>query len=228
MQEIAPHLPQRCVVTDTASVKGVVMEWAERALPQGAHFVGGHPMAGKERWGIDAAQGDLFQGRPYAIVAPPEAPDAAVEAVVALALQVGAHPLFLDAQDHDRLAAAVSHLPLVLSTALFSLAHTSPSWEDLARLAGPAFRDMTRLASGNPEMSRDICRFNAEAILHWLDRMAAELARYRHLIEGEGDGLLAAFQEAQQERELFLSEGQGAWDKGHDPRPLTHDPPRRS
>ena len=77
----------------------------------------------------------------------------------------------MDADEHDQYAAAISHLPLVVSTALFTLMRSSPSWDDLGAMASSGFRDLTRLASGDPEMSHGIWSTNREAMIHWLDRM---------------------------------------------------------
>ena len=95
--------------------------------------------------------------------------------------------MLIDAEEHDSYLAAVSHLPLVLSTALFSLASRSQAWPELAAFAGPGFRDTTRLASSSPDMSHDISLTNRENLLHWLDRFGEELARFRKLIEDSGN-----------------------------------------
>src|SRR3990172_800292 len=119
---------------------------------------------------------------------------------------VGAHPVLIDAQEHDSYMAAMSHLPLVVSTALFSLASGSQAWPELAPLAGPGFRDTTRLASSSPSLSHDICLTNRENLLHWLDRFLAELQRFRTLIADAGtqDELYQAFVTVQTARDAFL------------------------
>ena len=208
MEEMAGALRENCVVTDTASTKCLVMEWANQLLPSNVSFVGGHPMAGKETAGIANADAKLFAGKPYCIVPSPDATEGAVRLVVGIVHLIGARPLFIDAQEHDRYVAAVSHLPLVLSTALFTLARSSPAWPELAALASSGFRDVTRLASSDPELSHDICLTNREAVLHWLDRLAEELARYRELLkEGEEEDLFKRFAQAQLERDTYLTVG---------------------
>lgn len=202
---MAPHLQRGAVVTDTASTKTDVMRWARDHLPQSVHFIGGHPMAGKEKSGPLAAEESLFDDRPYAIVPPPDAQGGAVNAVVGLADALGARPLFMDAEEHDAYAAAVSHVPLISSVALFNLARQSVAWPELAGMAGPAFYDLTRLASGTPEMSHDICLTNRDNILHWLDRYIGELDRLRELIAGsDPEALFRVLAETQLERETFL------------------------
>jgi prephenate dehydrogenase len=208
MEEMASGLRENCVVTDTASTKALVMEWAGQLLPPSVSFVGGHPMAGKETAGIANADAKLFAGKPYCTIPSPNATEGAAKLVVGLVHLIGAQPLFIDAEEHDRYVAAVSHLPLVLSTALFTLARGSPAWPELAALASSGFRDVTRLASGDPGLSHDICLTNREAILHWLERMAEELSRYRELLaEGQEEELFKRFTQAQLDRDTYMTAG---------------------
>ena len=205
MEEIAPVLQEGCVVTDTGSTKAEVLRWASSLLPGHVDFVGGHPMAGKEQSGIQSADGRLFAGAPYCVVPQVNASERAIKAVLTLVDVVGARPVFIDAEEHDSYAAAVSHLPLVLSAALFSLARGSQGWPDMADLAAGGFRDLTRLASGDPGMSHDICITNRESVLHWIDRMMGELSNYRELIQDKDEELFKAFARAQLDREAFVS-----------------------
>ena len=206
LEAMAPALSEGAVVTDTASTKRDVIRWAQELLPEGVSFVGGHPIAGKEQSGLAAADAALFEGHAWAITPPAHAPEQAVKTVENLIALVGAHPVIIDAEEHDSYLAAVSHLPLLASIALFSLASQSQAWPDLAALAGPGFRDVTRLASGNPDMSHDICLTNRENLLHWLDRFGEELRRFRHAIaDSDGqDELIKTFAKAQADRDAFL------------------------
>ena len=205
-ETIAPHLRPGTVVTDTASTKGEVLRWARSLLPENVHFVGGHPMAGKEKSGPDAAEETLFDGKPYVIVPSPYAAPGAVNAVVGLAQAVGAKPQFLDADEHDAYAAAVSHVPLVTSLGLFNLVRQSTAWPELAAMSGPGFKDLTRLASGEPEMSHDIFMTNKDNVVHWLDRYVAELQRLRGLIQdADAEALFRHLAETQMERDTFIT-----------------------
>ncbi len=122
-----------------------------------------------------------------------------------LAQAVGAKPVFLDAEEHDAYAAAISHVPLVSSIALFALARTSTAWPELAGMAGPGFRDLTRLASGQPEMAHDIFLTNQQNISHWLDRYIEELRKLQTMIDaGDAEPLFRALVETQMERDNFL------------------------
>jgi len=219
MEQIAPYLPKGCVVTDTGSTKAQVMQWAEDLLPPNVHFVGGHPMAGKEKQGIEQAEAVLFDGSAYAVIPSLRADEAAVHSLLSIISLIGARPLFLDAAEHDRYVAAVSHLPLIVSASLFTLVRSSPGWPDLATLAASAFRDLTRLASGDPALARDICLTNRDAIVHWIDRLVGELHRYRELVVDDSEGLYQLFIQAQADRDRFLAEGPLAFaeaDKPHD------------
>jgi prephenate dehydrogenase len=206
LEDIAPVLAEGAVVTDTASTKREVISWADELLPETVSFVGGHPIAGKETPGIDAAEAALFEGRPWAVIPSVRASEAAIQAVENLAKLVGARPVIVDAAEHDSYLAAVSHLPLLASTALFSLASSSSAWPELASLSGPGFRDTTRLASTSPELSHDIALTNRENVLHWLDRYMEELRRFRRLIEdgAQQEELFKAFATVQTTRDSFL------------------------
>jgi prephenate dehydrogenase len=203
--EIAPYLQSGAVVTDTASTKGEVLRWAKELLPSDVHFVGGHPMAGKEKSGPQAAEATLFEGRPYCVVPGVNAADGAVHSIVGLAEAVGGKTFFLDAEEHDAYAAAISHLPLMTSIALFKLAKGSSAWPELGGMAGPAFYDLTRLASGQPEMTQDIFITNRDNVLHWLDRYTAELQKLADIIrEDDREKMFRDLAEVQFERDNFV------------------------
>lgn len=205
-REMAPHLRDKCVVTDTASTKADVMRWAQAELPSHVYFVGAHPMAGRERPGLQEAEAELFDGRPFCIVPSVDAVEGAVNAVVGLVLALGGRPLFLDPEEHDAYVAAISHVPILSSVALFNVARKSNAWPELANISGPGFKDLTRLASGDPEMSHDILLTNRENVLHWLQRYMSELQRLAELIESEEEEetLFRTLAEANIEREQFL------------------------
>ena len=136
------------------------------------------------------------------------ASEQAVRTVVGLAQLAGARPMFMDPDEHDSYAAAVSHLPLVLASALFSTAFGSAAWPELAQLASSGFRDTTRLASGSPEMAHDIMATNRENVLHWLDRFSDELASFRETVaRGSDEELLDVFRRSALERDNFVING---------------------
>jgi prephenate dehydrogenase len=202
---IAPVLPHGAIVTDVASVKSQVMAWAHELLPGSVEFIGGHPMAGSEQSGAFAASPDLFKGAVYCLTPLPRTSETAIELVDAMLRQIGAKSYFIDPEEHDAFVAGVSHLPFLLSTALVELTSSSPGWKEMAPLAATGFRDVSRLASGDPEMHRDICVTNRVAIARWLDAAARLLLDMREqLEEGEGDKLLEMFERAREAREGWI------------------------
>lgn len=204
LEEVTPYLSPGAIITDTCSTKADILRWAAEFLPETVHFVGSHPMAGREKSGPGAASADLFRGASWAVTPSPRASEQAVSVVLGLIDTLGAVPLYIDPAEHDTYAAAVSHLPILISVALFRMVRDSQGWEDAALLAGPAFRDLTRLASGDPTMSRDIVATNREAILHWLGRFEQELGTVRRALEIGGQPVTDLFASSQLDRDLFI------------------------
>jgi prephenate dehydrogenase len=204
LSQIADYLPRGCVVTDTASTKVEVMNWAEEILPPTVDFVGGHPMAGKEAYGIDAAESKLFQGCTYCLTPAGKASQSSIEQVAEMIKQLGARPFFINAREHDYLVAGISHLPVLLSAALVSATANDASWSKMSKLAASGYRDTTRLASGNPEVNAHICLSNAEAILHWAGKFSKELDRYCQLLSSGGKGVEEALADANRARQEWL------------------------
>ncbi|MBI4498334.1 MAG: prephenate dehydrogenase/arogenate dehydrogenase family protein [Chloroflexi bacterium] len=201
---IGDALPAGCVVTDTASTKAHIMRWAEEFLPPHVHFVGGHPMAGKERPGIQGAEASLFRDAAYCIVPSARASQAAVETVVGLAQTVGSTPYFVDAEEHDMMVAGVSHLPLVLASALVAVTTRSPSWREMSKLASSGFRDTSRLASTDIALSTGIAGTNQAGLIRWIDGCIEVLKEYRDLIAQDSKAMQARFDEAWEARERWL------------------------
>lgn len=185
MESTASDFEDGCVVTDVGSSKLSVLQWAEELLPNTVSFVGGHPMAGREKSGPENADGGMFKGKAYCIIPSPTAERNAVSSVTTLAEAIGAKPFFIGAEEHDSFVAAVSHLPFMMSVALMGCTAKSPNWNDIAPLASSGFEDLTRLASGDPVMHRDICTTNPEHIVAWMDAYIGELYDLRNMLAGE-------------------------------------------
>ena len=175
MEEIAPALLEGAIVTDTGSTKAQVLRWAEERLPDTINFVGGHPMAGKTGFGSAAAEATLFQGARWVMVPSRSASTAAVETVAGLTTALGAEPVYMDAEEHDAYAAAISHLPLFAASALFRLNRDSEAWPELSALAASGFRDTTRLAGTDEQMAHDIAITNRDQVIHWIQRYRGAL-----------------------------------------------------
>ena len=187
MKTISEMLSPGCIVTDTGSTKLEIMKWAQDYLPEEVSFVGGHPMAGKEISGVSAADASLFKNARYAVIPGKGATEGAVNSVIGLVDLLGAKPYFVDAEEHDSYVAAVSHLPIIMSTALVSATSGSPSWREMSKLAATGFRDVSRLASGDPVMNLDISVTNQESLLYWIDRVIEELQEFRQMVGNTGD-----------------------------------------
>ena len=158
------------------------------ALPPPFAAVGGHPMCGKETAGLAAADGDLFRGQTFVLCRVPRpAPPAAESLALALVDAIGARPLWLDAADHDRLVAAVSHLPAVVAAALMRGATDERQWA----VSASGFRDAARLAGSDPRMMLDILLTNRAAILAALRDYQADLAGFAAALEREDAAALA-------------------------------------
>jgi len=185
--------PERVVVTDVSGVKAPVVDAARHP-----RFVGGHPMAGSEQTGIDGADPDLFVGATWVLTPTVETDPDAYAFVASVVAELGADAVALSPADHDRLVAVVSHVPhLVAATLMNAAAEGAKEDGALLRLAAGGFRDMTRVAAGQPSIWPDICADNAAAILISLDRLLEDLGTLRDKVaRADRAGLLDLLQRA--------------------------------
>ncbi|MDA8145526.1 MAG: prephenate dehydrogenase/arogenate dehydrogenase family protein [Thermaerobacter sp.] len=177
LPRVAPLLAPGAVLTDVASTKGAILERAAAVLRPGQDFVGGHPMSGSEKSGLAGADPFLFQDAPYLLVPAPGCSPAGVAKVRSMAEGVGARPRVLEAAQHDRAVAAVSHLPHLTAAALVNA--VAAGEEDGLELAGGGLRDTTRVAGGDPALWREILATNAAAAGEALEGMMRELEAFR-------------------------------------------------
>jgi len=176
MGRIAPHLGTHTLITDGGSTKCDVVAAARVSLGNKlAQFVPAHPIAGGEKSGAGAAQADLYQGKKVVLTPLAENSKASVESVRRAWELCGAAVSELTPQQHDEVFAAVSHLPHLLSFALVHDIAQRDNREQLLSFAASGFRDFTRIAASSPEMWRDICMANREALMRELQQYAAEL-----------------------------------------------------
>ncbi len=213
---IGLYLKPGCLITDTASIKTPVIEWAEEILPEEVNFVGGDPIvanAGTAE-GIDAASADLFSGAVYCLTPAAGAAPDAVRLASDFAYLLGAKPYFLDPLEHDGLMAGVDHLPFVLSTALLSVTTESASWREMRRLAGGAFENATRFGSADPTTYRDACLVNRENIVRWIDDCSGKLDELKEtILAGDAEELERVFEEAMIARQKWLKAREaGDWE----------------
>ncbi len=205
VKEIAPYIKKGAILTDTGSTKGYLIEQITAVLPDGVHYVPGHPMAGREKSGIEAADETLFRNKWY-ILTPGKSNDlAAIEAVRRVIGWTGARITIMDAHQHDWCTALISHVPHIGAAALVNLLMYSEDQDSSIKLAGGGFRDTTRIASSNADMWADICMTNAKPIADSLDKFSqlisqvAEAAR-----QGDRASVHTFFANAKERRDKLL------------------------
>lgn len=173
LPKISEIVDATALVTDTGSTKTQIGHQAQKYFRGGARFLGGHPMAGKENSGIEHADGDLFRGTRYALIASESEPDPRIQKFVALLRRIGAEPVWCDAETHDWAVGIVSHLPQLATIALAHVVADETDETGLpVSLAGPGLADMVRLAGSPYDIWRDTCLTNRENIAHALDRLS--------------------------------------------------------
>ena len=205
LHDVSLALDAGAVVTDVGSTKTEVVATARAELRERfPRFVPGHPIAGRETSGVESATADLFRGARVVLTPAAETAPDAVETVRACWEAAGGKVATVSPEAHDRIFAAVSHLPHMLSFALVSEIAARDDAAELLGFAAGGFRDFTRIAASSPEMWRDIALQNRAALLSELDRYSAQLAVFRELIEkGEGPGLQRLMSEARNARHAW-------------------------
>ena len=204
IRELATMPLPPCLLLDLGSTKGDVVA-AMGELPAQVEPIGAHPMCGKETAGLAAAEPTLFQGAPWVLVPLPRTSPPALALARDLGVAVGARPLVLDADRHDQLVAAISHLPYALAVALVLAAAEVGEEDELVwQLAASGFRDTSRLAASNVTMALDILLTNQEAVVAALRRTSGQLNRLADLIAaGDEDVLRAVLTGAFSKRSAF-------------------------
>lgn len=208
MAQISPYLEPGTIVTDAGSTKQNVVKAARTYLAGHLkHFVPGHPVAGAEQSGASAADANLFRGKNLVLTPLEETSAEAVKRVSELWEACGARVSQMSAARHDKTFAAMSHLPHVLAFALMNHIRSGAGEgaDDLLRFAGSGFRDFTRIAGSSPEMWRDICTANREALSTQIDAYQNELAALNEMLaRGEGEALESLFANARETRQRWL------------------------
>lgn len=205
LDAIQPACKPDVIATDVASTKNAICAHAATTWPRPLRFIGSHPMAGSEKFGPEHASASLYEGS-VVIVEPPSpqhAPDAHA-AVCELWRAVGARIIEIEPQWHDALLARTSHIPHIVAACLAQLAAEEG---DVRAVVGGGFRDTTRIAAGRPEIWRDICLTNREAILDGLDGLRGKLDVIRNLLDScDGPGLEAFLEAGCEARRKALGE----------------------
>ena len=209
--EIAPHLKPGAILTDVGSVKAQVVRDMAPHVPQGVHFVPGHPIAGTEQSGPEAGFAELFDGRWTILTPETGTDDVAVAKLRAFWEALGAKVEVMDPQHHDMVLAITSHLPHLIA---FNIVNTAEHLErvtdkEVIKFSAGGFRDFTRIAASDPTMWRDIFLGNKEGVMEMLRRFSADLDELKAAIEaGDGETLYQRFAEARAIRRSIVAAGQ--------------------
>lgn len=209
LSRIAPFLDEATLITDAGSTKSDVVAAARAALGSRiGQFVPGHPIAGREASGVEAALPDLYAGRNVVLCPLAENRPADVARIEALWRAAGAHVRTMDPAEHDRVLAAVSHLPHLLAFAFIDRILDTPDAALKFSIAAGGFRDFTRIAASSPEMWRDVCLANRGALVAELDAYLDVLARLRAaILAGDGATLHAVFARSREARAAWQERG---------------------
>ena len=194
------------IVSDVGSVKGFLVERSEAMMPAGVHFVGAHPIAGKEKTGVAAGSDQLFKGARCILTPTKRTDPTAFDRVRQLWEESGSIVLTMDPHIHDQILGAVSHLPHVVAFALMNaladVRDQQVPFLDLTGHSGGGLRDTTRIAASSPEMWRDIFLWNRDNIVSYIDRYAGALEELKQLIKtGDAAGIEKLLERAKGERE---------------------------
>jgi prephenate dehydrogenase len=206
-KQFLPALKRGAIVTDVGSVKaGIVRELESLVAKTGARFVGSHPMAGAEKTGVAAARADLFTNAVCVLTPTKKSNATAVRKLEQFWKLLGARVLKLDAAQHDLLVSRSSHLPHVVAATLSNLVLNPASPKQQAALCANGFRDTTRIASGSPEMWRDIALANRKNLSRSLDAFISELHKFqRDLKKSDTKSILEFFTTAKSRRDNWCA-----------------------
>src|SRR6476660_4810414 len=186
-----PRLEPGCIISDVGSVKGAIVRGMERILPRQIPFVAGHPIAGSEQWGAQAARPNLFVSHRCVLTPTRKTDRKALKKIAALWREVGAEVEIMSPEIHDRLLGVISHLPHVLVYALVNTLERAPlPGVDLKAYCAGGFKDFTRIASSRPELWRDICVMNHKALGRSLGEYIKYLEQLNRWIKNRNGALL--------------------------------------
>jgi prephenate dehydrogenase len=200
-EQFLPALKRGAIVTDVGSVKaGVLRELESLVQKSGAHFIGSHPMAGAEKTGVAAARENLFENAVCVLTPSKKSNAAAIRKLELFWQSLGARVLKLDAAQHDLLVSRSSHLPHVVAATLANLVLNPASPKTQAQLCATGFRDTTRIASGSPEMWRDITLANRKNLVKSVDTFVAVLKKFQSALKKSDTKAISKFLETAKSR----------------------------
>ena len=191
-REMAPFLKTGCLVTDVGSVKKSLVGEVQSQMPESVHFVGSHPIAGGEQSGFEASTTELLPQEKCIVTPTQKTNPAALERVKELWGNIGMQVIIMDVEEHDDIFGAVSHLPHIIAYVLMNTIGnlSTKNHDDVTSFSGGGLKDITRIASSNPVMWRDICLANKKPVLNLIDKFQGALQQVRNNIEKEDGKLL--------------------------------------
>lgn len=224
--EVRSSIKPGTVVTDVGSSKGWIMKTVETLLPHSAYFIGGHPMAGSEESGIAGADPAMLENAIYVLTPGTGTPEPVIENLVALIKAAGAQPIIIDSEVHDRVVAAVSHLPHLAASALVHSVSNMEDVELIRTLAAGGFRDSTRIALGNSALWRDIFISNRDALLDVLQSYKTSIDLLEKYLAADDHLAIETFlDEARKYRKGIPHRGRGILPELHEAIVLVRDTP---
>ncbi|MEN6356181.1 MAG: prephenate dehydrogenase [Armatimonadota bacterium] len=205
LEQMAASIKPGAIITDVGSTKADVVQEVEMILPDGVDFVGGHPMTGSEQAGVEAASADLFQGATYVFTTTDNTNLDALGKLTALADAIGSDVEIMSAKEHDGAVAIISHLPHVMSAALLEIAEEAQhEFGKVFRLAAGSFRDLTRVSDSSPEIWRDICLTNSDALLQAIGQLQESLDTFKAALNsGDKEAIMQFFEQAGKIRSTY-------------------------
>lgn len=204
------HVKPGCIITDVGSTKGEILDYVNN-MPCPPCFVGGHPMAGTEKTGYDASFSHLFENAYYVLTPCKSSTDTAIRCMQDIVKRIGGIPVVLDAQEHDRVTAGISHVPHVIASALVNMVRDMDTPDKVMQtLAAGGFKDITRIASSSPEMWECIISSNARHVKDVLEQYIGILRQFIEYIDGSNsDHIYHFFESAREYRDTFSSQRKG-------------------
>lgn len=206
LTQINPFLKKGCIVTDTGSTKQQIVQKANKVLSKDIFFIGGHPMAGSEEYGIDSANSHLFQDKTYILTPTKKSNLIAIEKISSLIKMIGGKRLILNSLEHDRIVGTVSHLPQIMAVSLVNMVSELVRKENnnnYFKAVGEGFKDMTRIASSPYKIWEDICDTNQENILEMIQEFRNYLEVIEDKLKNDPSSLKEEFQKASKLREAL-------------------------
>ncbi len=205
LEKIKPYIDEKTILTDVGSVKAEIHEAVKRMLPD-VKFIGGHPMAGKEKVRFDNASGELLKGAYYYLTPSETAAKEDLEKMEAFVEKIGSKPITVDPDTHDFIVGAISHVPHMAAYTLVKLVKDEDTPEEYMRFtAAGGFKDITRVASSDPTMWSQICMTNKDNIVKLMDKYIDELKNVRDLIDqGNEEELYRIFDGSKKYRDSII------------------------